>query len=316
MKIVFMGTPDFAVPILRMLVEEGHTILKVLTQPDRPKGRKRTLTKSPVKEEAERLNLHVLQPEKLRSAVEETLQPQPDLIVTAAYGQLLPESILQAPPFGCVNVHASLLPKYRGGAPIHQAIIDGEKETGVTLMYMVKQLDAGDMLAQVKVPIEHTDTVGTMHTKLSEAGAELLRNTLPAIEENTVTSVPQDENHVTFAPNLSRGRERIEWGKSAEAVYNQIRGMNPWPVAFTNWNEDRLKIWSASIENEQYRSKTPGEIVRISNEGVVVACGDGYGIIMQEVQPAGKKKMDIRDFIHGRGQSLTVGEVLGNGESD
>ncbi|SDI67441.1 methionyl-tRNA formyltransferase [Natribacillus halophilus] len=316
MNIVFMGTPDFAVPILRMLAEEEHTILKVVTQPDRPKGRKRTLAKSPVKEEAERQGLEILQPEKLKDAVAETLQPKPDVIITAAYGQLLPEAILTAPPYGCVNVHASLLPKYRGGAPIHQAVIDGEKESGVTLMYMVKKLDAGDMLAQEAVPIADTDTVGTLHDKLSTVGAELLRNTLPKIPANTVVSEPQDEAQVTYAPNLSRGSERIDWKQSAEAVYNHIRGMNPWPIAYTYWGNDRLKIWSAALTDERYEQKSPGEVALITGTAIIVVCGDQYGLMIQDLQPAGKKKMTVGDFLRGQGESLATGEIFGHGEND
>lgn len=311
-----MGTPDFAVPVLRMLVDEGHTIVNVVTQPDRPKGRKQQPAKPPVKEEAERLSLKVLQPEKVKEAVPDILEPKPDLIVTAAYGQLLPESLLSGPAFGCVNVHASLLPKYRGGAPIHQAVIDGEKETGVTLMYMVKKLDAGDMLAQASLPIEEADTAGTLHDKLSALGADLLRETLPAIAAETVVAEPQEEAHVTYAPNLSRGQERIDWQKSAEAVDNQIRGMNPWPVAYTHWGNDRLKIWGASRANERYPHKKPGEVVRLADEGIIVACGDEHGVLLREVQPAGKKKMAVSDFLRGRGQSLAAGEVFGNGEND
>ncbi|QQK81962.1 methionyl-tRNA formyltransferase [Salicibibacter cibi] len=312
-----MGTPDFAVPILNMLVEEGHTVLKVVTQPDRPKGRKQKPAEPPVKGEAERLGLEVLQPEKVKGSVADILEPQPDLVVTAAYGQLLPETLLTVPAFGCVNVHASLLPKYRGGAPIHQAVIDGENETGVTLMYMVKKLDAGDMLAQASIPIEETDTAGTLHDKLSTLGADLLHKTLPAIAAGTLTPEPQKEAHVTYAPNLSRGQERIDWHKSAEAVYNQIRGMNPWPVAYTHWGDERLKIWRAARVNERYPQKQPGEIVRVAaDEGIIVACGDECGLSLQEVQPAGKKKMAVSDFLRGRGQSLAAGEVFGNGEND
>ncbi|QQK78337.1 methionyl-tRNA formyltransferase [Salicibibacter cibarius] len=312
-----MGTPDFAVPVLNMLVDEGHTVLKVVTQPDRPKGRKQKPAKPPVKEEAERLGLEVLQPAKVKESITDILEPHPDLVVTAAYGQLLPETLLTAPSFGCVNVHASLLPKYRGGAPIHQAVIDGEKETGVTLMYMVKKLDAGDMLAQASLPIEETDTAGTLHDKLSALGADLLRHTLPAIAAGTVMPEPQEEGGVTYAPNLSRGQERIDWQKPAEAVYNQIRGMNPWPVAYTHWGDERLKIWRAARVNERYPQKKAGEIVRVdADEGIIVACGDGHGLSLQEVQPAGKKKMAVGDFLRGRGQSLEAGEVFGNGEND
>ncbi|EZH67195.1 methionyl-tRNA formyltransferase [Bacillaceae bacterium JMAK1] len=315
MKIVFMGTPDFAVPVLSMLVEEGHDVIRVVTQPDRPKGRKRELIKTPVKVEAERHGIPVFQPEKLRDeeAVELAIEGNPDLIVTAAYGQLLPESILTAPQYGAVNVHASLLPAYRGGAPIHQSIIDGQKETGVTIMYMVKRLDAGDMLLQEAVNIEEDDTVGSMHDKLSALGAKLLKETLPHLENGTVQPVQQDEEKVTYAPNIARGAERIDWTKSAQAVHNQIRGMNPWPVAFTMWNGQSLKLWKSELVDEHF-DDNPGTVVTRNQDSFIVVAGDQKGVKLLTVQPAGKKAMDASDFLRGKGQSLNVGDVLKDDE--
>ncbi|HEX5564258.1 MAG TPA: methionyl-tRNA formyltransferase, partial [Sporosarcina sp.] len=212
-SIVCMGTPSFSVPILTMLHEEGYDIKAVVTQPDRPVGRKRILTPPPVKEEAVRLGIPVLQPEKLKGSpeLEKILSLSPDLVVTAAFGQLLPKELLDAPPLGCINVHASLLPKYRGGAPIHKAIIDGETETGVTIMYMVEKLDAGNIISQVTVPIEETDHTGILFDKLSAAGTELLKKTLPSIVDRKNYSIPQDESLVSFARNISREQERIDW---------------------------------------------------------------------------------------------------------
>ena len=231
-KIVFMGTPAFSAPILRMLVEEGYDVISVVTQPDRPVGRKKVLTPTPVKEEALRLGLPVYQPEKLKNPEElqHVLDLAPDLIITAAFGQILPSAVLEAPKLGAINVHASLLPAYRGGAPIHQAIIDGQTETGVTIMYMVDRLDAGDIISQTVVPIGSKDDTGVMFDKLSVAGKDLLKATLPSIIDGTNERKPQDEEKVTYARNISRDQERIDWTQSAQAIYNQVRGLHPWPV--------------------------------------------------------------------------------------
>lgn len=215
-RMVFMGTPDFAVPSLQTLVREGYRVAGVVTQPDRPRGRKRELTPPPVKVAAMELGLPVFQPERLRNPenVRRLLEWKPDLIVTAAYGQILPREILETPRYGCINVHASLLPKYRGGAPIHHALIRGEKETGVTIMYMVEALDAGDMLAHRSIPIEEADDVGTLHDKLARVGAQLLRETVPALLEGRVQPVPQDDSQATYAPNIRREDERIDWSRN------------------------------------------------------------------------------------------------------
>jgi methionyl-tRNA formyltransferase len=309
MRVIFMGTPAFAVPSLRTLVEEGYHVTAVVTQPDRPKGRKRELTLSPVKEVALGYGIPVYQPEKLRhtQAVQTMLAVKPDLIVTAAYGQILPESILQAPHFGCINLHASLLPKYRGGAPIQQAIIDGQQETGVTLIYMVKALDAGDILAQQAIPITAEDDVETMHDKLSRLGAELLKETLPLLLQGKIKAIPQDESLVTYAPNISREAEKLDWTRSAEALANQVRGLHPWPVAFTTWRGSPFKIWRAVALKER-AEMTAGSVKRIDPTGIVVATGEGC-LRLQEVQPAGKKRMLVQEFV--RGYPMKVGEWLG-----
>lgn len=308
MKIVFMGTPDFAVPVLRSLKEAKYDIVAVVTQPDRPVGRKKVLTPPPVKVEANAHGINVLQPEKIKESVEieKVLAFQPDLIVTAAFGQILPKEILDYPKYGCINVHASLLPKYRGGAPIHQAIIDGEKEAGVTIMYMVEKLDAGDMLSYVKVPIEERDTVGSLHDKLSQEGARLLLSTIPNILNGKAKAIPQDESQVTFASNITREMERINWGKTGEEIYNHIRGLHPWPVAFTELLGKVLKVWwgekvPAVGHNE------PGVIERIDDDGFVVSTGNSTSIKITDLQPAGKKRMDGASFIRGAGSSLNVG---------
>ncbi len=250
-KIVFMGTPDFSVPILRKLIEDGYDVIGVVTQPDRPVGRKKVLTPPPVKVEAMKFGIPVFQPEKIREKDELTkiLALKPDLIVTAAFGQILPNELLAAPQHGCINVHASLLPELRGGAPIHYAIMQGKKKTGITIMYMVEKLDAGDILTSVEVPITEEDNVGTMHVKLSEAGAILLSKTLPLLLEGKLTAIPQNEENATFAPTIKRAQEKIDWTKTGEEIYNHIRALNPWPVAFTILDGQVLKIWRAEKES-------------------------------------------------------------------
>jgi methionyl-tRNA formyltransferase len=312
MKIVFMGTPDFSVPVLRNLINEGYDIAAVVTQPDRPVGRKRILTPPPVKIEAEKHHIDVLQPEKIRekNELEKVFSYEPDLIVTAAFGQILPKELLDYPKHGCINVHASLLPKYRGGAPIHQAIIDGQKESGVTIMYMVEKLDAGDMISQVRVPIEEKDHVGTMHDKLSLAGAKLLIDTIPELIKGNLTAKTQDETDVTFARNISREMELLNWSRSGEDLYNQIRGLHPWPIAYTNLDGKPLKVWwGEKVQSNQ--SVPPGTIERIEQDGIIVATGSNMAIKITELQPSGKKKMDATSFIRGAGSHLKKGMKLG-----
>ncbi|WP_087972959.1 methionyl-tRNA formyltransferase [Oceanobacillus rekensis] len=311
-RIVFMGTPDFSVPILRTLVDSDYEVVLVVTQPDRPKGRKRIITPPPVKIEAEKNNIPVFQPEKLKNDYEEILKYKPDLIVTAAYGQLLPNEILETPEFGCINVHASLLPELRGGAPIHYAIIKGKKETGITIMYMVEKLDAGDILTQQSVPIEEKDHVGSMHDKLSKVGAELLISTLPRLFSNELTPVKQDDSIATFASNIKREQEKIDWNNSNVEIYNQIRGLHPWPVAFTTYENKVMKIWWGIPDDTLYEGKTPGEIVqKLDSETFTVICGDQKGIKVMEIQPAGKKRMTVREYLQGSSDRIKIGKILG-----
>lgn len=313
MKIVFMGTPDFAVPALRALLDDGYNVVAVVTQPDRPKGRKRVLTPTPVKEEALKHGLTVLQPEKLRQAesVEQIRSLAPDLIITAAYGQILPKSILDMPELGCINVHASLLPKYRGGAPIHYAVMRGEQVTGVTIMYMDVGLDTGDMISSVEVPITEQDTTGSMFAKLSLAGAELLRKTLPDLIAGRIQAVPQNEAEAIYSPNITREDERIDWSKPARDIFNQVRGLNPFPGAFTTWNGDVLKVWQCkppvSAEWAAGNAK-PGTVLRADADGIAVQTGDGV-LILTTIQPAGKKAMEVEQFL--RGSAIERGTALG-----
>ncbi|QFT88819.1 Methionyl-tRNA formyltransferase [Bacillus sp. THAF10] len=311
-KIVFMGTPDFAVPVLQQIIKDGYEVIAVVTQPDRPKGRKKVLTPPPVKVEAEKHHIPVLQPEKIKepSEYEKVVGLNPDLIVTAAFGQILPKPLLDAPEFGCINVHASLLPKYRGGAPIHYSIIKGEEKTGVTVMYMVEKLDAGDMLSRVEVPIEEDDHVGSIHDKLSIAGAKLLSETLPLVFEKKVTAVEQNHQEATFASNIKREQEKINWEQDGESVYNHIRGMHPWPVAYTTLEGQVMKIWWG----EKVVSSPEGEvgtIIRKDEDGMVIKTGNDTAIKITDLQLAGKKRMSGSQFLNGAGANLTVGTKLG-----
>ena len=304
-----MGTPEFSVPILTMLHEEGYSILAVVTQPDRPVGRKKVLTPTPVKKEALRLGIPVLQPEKLKGSqqLDEILALQPDIVVTAAFGQILPNEILEAPKYGCLNVHASLLPAYRGGAPIHQAIIDGQDETGVTIMYMAQKLDAGDIITQQAIPIEDADTTGILFEKLSIVGRDLLKETLPTILNQTNARIVQDENLVTFARNISREQERIDWNQSAKDIYNQVRGLNPWPVAYTTLKQEAVKIWWGQPSHQSY-TQPVGTVVELQVDRLVVQTGLEQAFEITELQPAGKKKMSAEEFLRGTGSKLQIGD--------
>lgn len=310
-KVVFMGTPTFSVPILRMLHEEGYEVLAVVTQPDRPVGRKKVLTPPPVKEEAVRLGLRVIQPEKLRGSaeLEEIIQLHPDIIITAAFGQILPKDLLDAPKLGCINVHASLLPKYRGGAPIHQAIIDGEETTGVTIMYMAEKLDAGDIISQREISIEESDHTGSMFDKLSIVGRDLLKETLPSIIAGTNKRIKQNEKLATFAQNISREQERLNWSKDSWSLYNQVRGLHPWPVAFTTLHGENVKIWWAQI-GDQTTTEKPGEVIKIEKDRFEIATGDGKSLTILELQPAGKKRMTAEEYLRGTGSKLMIGDLF------
>ncbi len=304
-----MGTPTFAVPSLLTLIEAAYELVSVITQPDRPVGRKRVLTPPPVKEIAVEHGIPVYQPEKIRlpEGIAHVRSLAPDLIVTAAFGQILPKEILDIPKYGCINVHASLLPKYRGGAPIHQALINGETETGVTIMYMVEALDAGDMISSRSIPIAEDDHVGTLFEKLSHVGAELLKETLPKLISGEIQAVPQAEGQATFAPNIKREQEKIDWNQSARDIRNQIRGLHPWPVAFTTWKEQPFKIWWAEL-TEATSDIAPGTVWKLDSKGIYVATGDGF-LRLTDIQPAGKKRIAVSEFVKGR--QMQVGDKLG-----
>lgn len=306
-----MGTPDFSVPILKKLVDDGYDVRAVVTQPDRPVGRKKVLTPPPVKVEAVNLGIPVFQPEKIRTAeaLEKILAIAPDLIITAAYGQILPSEILDYPKLGCINVHASLLPELRGGAPIHYAILQGKDKTGVTIMHMVEKLDAGDMISQVEVPIEDEDDVGSLHDKLSSAGAKLLSETVPKLISGEAERIPQNDELATFASNIQREQEKIDWNKTGQEIYDQIRGLRPWPVAYTKLNNDVLKIWGAQKQAGQ--AEEPGTIVQVEKDGFTISTGDDTAIKIMELQPAGKKRMAAAQFLTGAGSFIEPGLKLG-----
>ncbi|MES5935769.1 methionyl-tRNA formyltransferase [Mammaliicoccus lentus] len=297
-KIVFMGTPDFSTGVLEMLIQE-YDVIAVVTQPDRPVGRKKILTPPPVKKVALEHNIPVYQPEKLNnsSELEEIINLKPDLIVTAAFGQLLPKSLLDAPKHKAINVHASLLPKYRGGAPIHYAVMNGEKKTGITIMYMAEKLDAGNIISQDEVEILENDTVGEVHDKLATLGTELLKKTLPTIFNGTNDNIVQDDSLATFASNISREDERIDWTKDAQTIHNHIRGLSPWPVAYTTMDGKNLKLWRSEIV-ENVKGE-PGEIIETTKDAIIVATGSEDGVALTEIQLAGKKRVKTRDYISG-----------------
>lgn len=311
-KIVFMGTPDFSVPVLKQILKDGYEVIGVVTQPDRPVGRKRVLTPPPVKVEAVQQGIPVFQPEKIRmqEELDKILALNPDLIVTAAFGQILPKELLEAPKYGCINVHASLLPELRGGAPIHYSIIQGKEKTGITIMYMAEKLDAGDILTQVEVPIAETDTVGTLHDKLSKAGSKLLSETLPKLLNGQLKPIKQNEEEATFAANIKREQEMIDWTKTGEEIYNHIRGLNPWPVAYTTLDGAVLKFWwSEKIINPT--NEAPGTIIRIEDHAFFVSTGNDTAIKIIELQPSGKKKMTTEQFLRGSGSQMAIGARFG-----
>ncbi|WP_053362115.1 methionyl-tRNA formyltransferase [Bacillus sp. FJAT-27251] len=316
-KIIFMGTPDFSVPVLQRIISDGYDVIAVVTQPDRPVGRKRVLTPPPVKVEAEKHGIPVYQPEKIRR--QEELEPilalNPDLIVTAAFGQILPKALLESPKHGCINVHASLLPELRGGAPIHYAIINGEKKTGITIMYMAEKLDAGDILTQAEISIADDDNVGTLHDKLSTVGADLLSETIPKLLEGKLTPIKQNDEEATFAWNIKREQEKIDWSRPGSAIYDHIRGMNPWPVAYTTLDGSVIKVWKAA-KTAAKDTAEPGTILAVEEDGFVVATGDDTALKITELQPAGKKKMEAGQYLRGAGSFIKRGLKLGENHEE
>ncbi|ABF32520.1 TPA: methionyl-tRNA formyltransferase [Streptococcus pyogenes] len=308
-KLLFMGTPQFSATVLKGLLDNpAYEILGVVTQPDRAVGRKKDIKVTPVKQLALEHGISIYQPEKLSGSQEliEIMGLGADGIITAAFGQFLPTLLLDSVSFA-INVHASLLPKYRGGAPIHYAIMNGDKEAGVTIMEMIKEMDAGDMVAKASTPILETDNVGTLFEKLAIIGRDLLLDSLPAYLSGELKPIPQDHSQATFSPNISPEQEKLDWTMSNQEVFNHIRGMNPWPVAHTFLEGQRLKIYEAQLAEGE---GLPGQVIVKTKKSLVIATGQG-ALSLIVVQPAGKPKMSIIDFLNGIGRKLEVGDIIG-----
>lgn len=328
MRIVFMGTPDFSVPALKALVEAGHQVIAVVTQPDKPKGRGKEVQMTPVKIQAMEYGIPVYQPAKVREAsfVEVLKGLEADVYVVIAFGQILPKAVLELPKYGCINIHASLLPKYRGAAPIQWCVIDGERETGITTMMMDVGLDTGDMLEKAVIPIEEKETGGSLHDKLSMAGGDLILSTLKKLEEGTLVRTPQTDEGTCYAKMLTKSLGDIDWNQGAVSIERLIRGLNPWPSAYTMWNGKTIKIWAADViagrEAAEFLSESgvpaetgtaPGTVVCSDKRRLVVCTGGGL-LSIRELQMEGKKRMDTPAFL--RGYPIPAGDVFVKKESD
>ena len=301
-KVVFMGTPDYSVPVLKGLID-NYNVIGVVTQPDKEVGRGHEVVFSPIKKVALENNIAVVQPEKIRTDYNSVLELKPDIIVTCAYGQIIPKEILDYPKYGCINVHASLLPKYRGGAPIHRAILNGEKKTGITIMYMAPGMDDGDIISQEEVEIRDDETVGELHDVLSNLGAELLLKTLPSIFEGTNKRIKQDESKVTLAKIIKKEEEIIDFNDSSINIYNKVRGLNPYPGAYTILDNKRIKIYKVRIESNSSNIK-PGTIIDVLKDGIAVKTGNG-AVVIEVLKIEGKKEMNAREFLNGiKGDTL------------
>lgn len=305
-KVIFMGTPDFAVPVLRKLIEETNVVL-VVTQPDKMVGRHQEVMYTPIKKVALENNIPVFQPNNIKEDNKIIFDTDVDIIVTCAFGQFIPESILEFPKYKSINVHASLLPKLRGGAPLHKCLIDGYKKTGITIMYMTKGMDTGDIISQESIDIHINDNVGIIHDKLSVIGADLLINTLPSIFEGTNERIKQDEKEVTYAYNISREEERLDFSKSSLEVHNQIRGLYPYPVSYTIFDGNIIKICVSEL-NDSTIGKS-GEITKVTKDGIIVKCSD-KSILIKKLKPSGKKEMNSIDFANGYGKEKLIGRVF------
>lgn len=308
MRVVFMGTPDFAVGTLEAILAAGHEVVGVFTQPDKPKGRGKNMQFPPVKETALAHGLPVYQPEKIREAsfVDTLRKMEPEVIVVVAFGQILTKEILDMPKYGCINVHASLLPKYRGSAPIQWAVINGEKESGVTTMLMNEGIDTGDMLKKAVVPLDEKETGGSLFDKLADEGAKLLVETLKDLEQGTITRTPQQEEEATHVKMLDKKMGLIDFSKSAVEIERLIRGLNPWPSAYTGYKGKTLKIWDADVVDKEMDGEV-GQVVEVSKHELFIKTGKGL-LSLQEVQLEGKKRMDIDAFL--RGNAVEVGTKL------
>lgn len=308
--IIFMGTPEFSACVLKGLLEK-YKIRAIVTQPDRKVGREGKVSISPVKKIGIENTILVLQPEKIKIEYQEILNLRPDLIITCAYGQIIPKELLDFPQYGCINVHASLLPKLRGGAPIHKAIIEGYTKTGITIMYMNEKMDEGDIISKREVTIEEEDTAETLHDKLKIVGRNLLLETLPSIFDKTNHRIKQEESEATYAFTIKREDEKIDFSHTKKQIYNQIRGLNSWPGAYVLLDGKILKVWASRITNEYYTDALNGEITALYKDGIGVKVSNGE-IVLTEIQPEGKQKMKASDFINGiKNKEEWIGKVLG-----
>lgn len=294
LRVVFMGTPDFAVPVLEKLILNTKVVL-VVSQPDKCVGRKRELVPTPIKKKALEYNIPIFQPERVKLDYEEIVLARPDIIITCAYGQIIPKVLLDLPRLGCINVHASLLPYLRGGAPLHHAIIDGYKETGVTIMYMDEAMDTGDIISSVTYPLKDTDTVGTVHDNLMEMGANLLMETLPSIIKGTNKRIKQDNSKATYAYNISRSDEHLDFSGSGLLVERKVRGLNPWPLANTLFDDEEIKIISGYFV---LGKSIPKKINVVTKDSLGIGCSDGIYYVTA-LKPSGKKVMDIKSYLNG-----------------
>lgn len=310
MRVVFMGTPDFAVPTLQALVQAGHDVAAVVTQPDRPRGRGKKETAPPVKVAAQTFQIPVFQPQRVKDPefIDVLKKITPEIIVVVAYGRILPPAILNLPVYGCINVHASLLPKYRGAAPLHWAVMNGERETGITIMRMDEGMDTGDVLLMEAVPVSEQDNVGTVHDKLAALGAGLLLKGLELAGRGELAGTPQ-EGEPSYAPMLKAEDEIIDWGRPARHLFNQIRGMDPWPGARTVFFGRVLKIWQAVVVDEGDQGHIPGQVLDAGRQGIMVGTGQGR-LLLKEIQLQGGRRMSAADFV--RGNPLPAGTVLGS----
>ena len=310
MRVIFMGTPDFSVGTLEAIIEAGHEVALVVTQPDKPKGRGKTMQYTPVKECALSHGIEVFQPVKIRETanIEYLRKFNADIIIVVAFGQILSKSILDMPRYGCINVHASLLPKYRGAAPIQWAVINGDKESGVTIMRMDEGVDTGDMINKVIVPLNEKETGGSLFDRLSESGAKLLVETLPMLEDGSAVFEKQPEESTTpYAAMISKKMGELDWAKSATELERLIRGLNPWPSAFSHLNGKTLKIWEASVEEENGEKKAPGTVLQADAKGFRIQTGEGI-LKIDTLQMEGKKRMDAQAFL--RGYTVEEGMML------
>ncbi len=321
LKIVFMGTPEFAVPSLEILINSGYEILAVVTQPDKPKGRGKKLSPPPVKEHALLNSIKVLQPDKIKTEefLNEIKELKPDLLVTCAYGKILSKELLEVPPLGCINVHGSLLPKYRGAAPIHWCIINGEKTTGITTMYTDIGMDTGDMLLKRELEITDDMTVGDLHDKMSVLGAEVLLDTLKSLENGTLIRIPQNNDEATYVSIIKKDIGKIDWNKTTNEIHNLVRGTNPWPGAYCEYQGDKMRLWntkyievcdiglSSDNDNIEESNIRPGMILNAGKDGITVKTGDGI-LLVTEVQFANCRRMCVEEYICGH--EIIEGEIL------